>query len=268
MARVADMLDLVGLSGFAHRLPRQLSGGQQQRVALARALAFEPNVLLLDEPLSSLDANLRHQLQSHLRQLQRTTGVTTVIVTHDREEAMGVSSRIVVLDRGRVQQVASAPDLYRAPASAFVMRFTGECNLVDGVVGADGRVEVPGIGPVGAASGGSTSGDRVQVGFRPEHVRFAADGLDAVVVDAAFLGPIVTYELRPAADGAPVIVARHDTSAGGEIHRPGDHVSISIPPHAFHAFPLEESHDHTPSPRTRPGELARPAARRLWRGRR
>lgn len=272
MRRVDEVLELVGLAGFAHRLPRQLSGGQQQRVALARALAFEPNVLLLDEPLSSLDANLRHQLQSHLRQLQRTTGVTTVIVTHDREEAMGVSSRIVVLDRGRVQQVAAAPDLYRAPATAFVMRFTGECNLVHGVVTGDGRVDIPAFGRVVTAPAGCPVGSVAQVGFRPEHVSVtvAGAGLPAVVVDAAFLGPVVTYELRVGdrAD-APVIVARHDTATGGEVLRPGDHVSISIPSPAFHAFPLEDPDDHppTPSPHPRRRELAGTAPRRLWRRR-
>src|SRR5690348_2804638 len=126
--RVAGALMLVGLSGFAERYPRRMSGGQQQRVALARALVIKPDVLLLDEPLSNLDAKLREEMQVELRQIQRIVGTTTILVTHDQSEAMALSDRIVVLNRGRVEQIAPPIDIYQRPASTFVANFLGRIN--------------------------------------------------------------------------------------------------------------------------------------------
>src|SRR3954451_11468741 len=127
--RVADALTLVGLTGYADRYPRRMSGGQQQRVALARALVIKPDVLLLDEPLSNLDAKLREEMQIELRQIQRSIGTTTVLVTHDQTEAMALSDRIVVMSKGRIEQIARPTEIYHQPASPFVANFLGRTNL-------------------------------------------------------------------------------------------------------------------------------------------
>jgi putative spermidine/putrescine transport system ATP-binding protein len=130
--RVGETLELVGLAAFAARFPRQLSGGQQQRVALARALVIRPQILLLDEPLSNLDAKLREEMQIELRQIQRTVGTTTILVTHDQAEAMALSDRIVVMNHGRAEQIAPPHEAYERPATEFVAGFLGRINRVDG----------------------------------------------------------------------------------------------------------------------------------------
>jgi len=129
--RVEELLDLVQLQGYGHRYPSQLSGGQRQRVSLARALAVKPDVLLLDEPFSALDAKVRKELRAWLRNLQDQTGVTTVIVTHDQEEAMEVADTIVVMNQGHIEQIGSPAEIYDHPATPFVMRFVGEVNVLD-----------------------------------------------------------------------------------------------------------------------------------------
>ncbi len=172
---VGDMLSVVGLTGFDRRLPPELSGGQQQRVALARALVIEPQVLLLDEPLSSLDANLRVYLREEIRRIQRDVGVTTIFVTHDREEAMAVSDRIVLLQNGRIAQQGSAISLYREPDSHFIMSFTGTVVNFDGTVDRSGDEPVVST-PVGRFSLGAAAsvtnrlGDEVLVAMRPDDV--------------------------------------------------------------------------------------------------
>jgi putative spermidine/putrescine transport system ATP-binding protein len=130
--RVGETLELVGLGPFVARFPRQLSGGQQQRVALARALVIRPQILLLDEPLSNLDAKLREEMQIELRQIQRTVGTTTILVTHDQAEAMALSDRIVVMNHGRAEQIGPPHEAYERPATPFVASFLGRTNLVDG----------------------------------------------------------------------------------------------------------------------------------------
>src|SRR5207245_2352116 len=139
--RVANALDLVRLRGTGDRLPRQLSGGQQQRVALARAIVIEPKVLLLDEPLSNLDAKLRKEMQLELRALQRRLGITAVYVTHDQEEALTLSDRVAVMNDGRIAQCAEPSEIYRSPANRFVAEFIGRVNLLPGRIAPDdGRV--------------------------------------------------------------------------------------------------------------------------------
>ena len=133
VTRAAGLLDLVGLSAHAQKYPHQLSGGQQQRVALARALAVQPEVLLLDEPLSALDAKVRVQLREEIRRIQRETGVTTILVTHDQEEALSIADRVAVMDDGRLRQVATPAMIYREPADAFVARFIGAGAVLPGV---------------------------------------------------------------------------------------------------------------------------------------
>jgi putative spermidine/putrescine transport system ATP-binding protein len=188
-----DALALVGLAELADRYPHQLSGGQQQRVALARALVTEPRVLLLDEPLSALDAKVRVQLRDEIRRIQLRLGITTVFVTHDQEEALAVSDRIAVMNAGRIEQVGSPEDLYLRPASAAVAAFVGVSSIVPGTLRAD-AVEVWGQRlPVhaggGGDAGGGAGGGAVEVFVRPENVRLVASGgVPATVQESTFLG--------------------------------------------------------------------------------
>ena len=140
-ARVIEMLRWVQMESMAERSPRALSGGQQQRVALARAMANHPDVLLLDEPFSALDAKLRTQMRTEIRELQRQAGITSVFVTHDQEEAMAIADRIGVINHGKLEQLGSAEDLYKRPVSRFVAGFIGKCNFIEGRVTGPGRFE-------------------------------------------------------------------------------------------------------------------------------
>jgi spermidine/putrescine transport system ATP-binding protein len=176
---VEEMLRLVSLEGFEERRPGQLSGGQRQRVALARALINHPSVLLLDEPLGALDLKLRKQMQVELTRLQRQVGITFVYVTHDQEEALSMSDRIAVMDRGRVLQVGTPAEIYGDPADRFVMEFIGSPNVFMGRVarlaGGGVEVELPGVGLVrGRDAGGLTAGAPVALLVRPERVRVSA----------------------------------------------------------------------------------------------
>ena len=175
--RVAATLSLVALDGLAGRYPGQLSGGQQQRVALARAIVFDPDILLMDEPLGALDRSLRQQIQGELKALQRRLGVTVLYVTHDQEEALDLSDTIAVMRDGRIEQAGSPQGLYDLPATRFVAGFLGECNLLPARVLAGGReiVLALGAGVTLPWRGGSPAGE-VTVGLRPERVRIAAAG--------------------------------------------------------------------------------------------
>jgi putative spermidine/putrescine transport system ATP-binding protein len=204
-ARVGEMLELIKLPHLADRYPYQLSGGQQQRVALARALAVRPQVLLLDEPLSALDAKIRISLREDIRQLQRQLGITTVFVTHDQEEAMSISDRIVVMNEGRAEQVGAPPDIYNTPRTRFVASFVGTLNIVSATVvdGAAGTLDLEGQSVTTGAPVAAAAGTKVTVALRPEAVTFddpsAGDGrnrLAATVEEVSFLGSIVRVRLR------------------------------------------------------------------------
>ena len=177
--RVAETLELVGLGAFAARFPRQMSGGQQQRVALARALVIRPNILLLDEPLSNLDAKLREEMQIELRQIQRTVGTTTILVTHDQAEAMALSERIVVMNQGRAEQIGPPHEAYERPATPFVANFLGKTNLVNGTT------------------------------VRPEKISFGASGLAGKVRTRIFQGNHWLYQIDT--DSGLVTVIRQNT---------------------------------------------------------
>ncbi|GAA0651542.1 ABC transporter ATP-binding protein [Salarchaeum japonicum] len=191
--RVAELLDLVDLSGFEERDPAELSGGQQQRVALARALAPGPSLLLLDEPMSALDARLRETLRRHVKRIQRDLGITTIYVTHDQEEALSISDRLAVMNDGRVEQVGTPQAVYRAPESRFVAEFVGDNNVLDGTVtgreGGVATVDVDGE-TLRLATPDGSAGDRVTFCVRPERlIRDAASNrLDIDVDTAEFLG--------------------------------------------------------------------------------
>ena len=201
--RVGEMLELIKLPKLADRYPYQMSGGQQQRVALARAIATKPQILLLDEPLSALDAKIRVALRDDIRTLQRELGITTIYVTHDQEEALSMSDRIVVMSEGRMEQVGTPFEVYNKPATRFVASFVGHLNLLQGTVRDPARGEIA-IGPqtVRTAVGlnGSGPGSAVTLALRPEAVTLAPrDGdnrLDGTVADVAFLGAIVRIRVQ------------------------------------------------------------------------
>ncbi len=199
--RVERALGLVRLSGLERRKPSQLSGGQQQRVALARAIVFEPAILLLDEPLAALDRKLREEVRVELRRLQRTVGVTTLLVTHDQDEALSMSDRIVVLNEGTVQQTGAPDDTYLRPANRFVADFLGTANLFEGELRrVNGRPCVAltsgEVVPVGHTA--APDGARVWALVRPERIvlREDGEGLPATVVESAYHGQVVRYHLR------------------------------------------------------------------------
>jgi putative spermidine/putrescine transport system ATP-binding protein len=209
--RVADALALVGLAGFADRHPRRLSGGQQQRVALARALVIRPHVLLLDEPLSNLDAKLREEMQIELRTIQRTIGTTTILVTHDQAEAMALSDRVVIMNHGRAEQIAAPQDAYERPATPFVARFLGKTNELAAVALADGGETIVTIGPARWSHPGAIPGP-VIAAVRPEKISFAApaaDRLAGVVETRIFQGHHWLY--RVATSAGDLFVIRQNT---------------------------------------------------------
>ncbi len=214
--KVATALALVGLSAYADRRPAQLSGGQQQRVALARTIVIEPEVLLLDEPLSNLDAKLRVEMRSELKALQRKLGLTAIYVTHDQEEANAIADRIAVLDQGRIQQIGAPTDLYDHPANRFVATFLGTANLIEGrVEGGRFVSEHLTLDGVAGADGPAC------ISIRPQDVVLgsAGEGSPATVIEREFLGSIVRYKLEMGGQAITVDVphrrdrAPHDVGA-------------------------------------------------------
>ncbi|HYM51161.1 MAG TPA: ABC transporter ATP-binding protein [Candidatus Limnocylindrales bacterium] len=194
--RVGELLDLVGLTEVAHRYPHEMSGGQQQRVALARALAIEPSVLLLDEPLSALDAKVRVSLRTEIRRIQTRLQMTTIYVTHDQEEALSISDRVVVMSKGRIEQVGTPLEVYQAPSTLFTADFVGAMNRVAGVVQDPGVVEAGGRRLRIPAAARLSAGTRVQLLIRPESAvptvlpngAPPADALSGRVAVQTFLG--------------------------------------------------------------------------------
>jgi putative spermidine/putrescine transport system ATP-binding protein len=199
--RVDELLGLINLPDKGGRYPYQLSGGQQQRVALARALAVEPEVLLLDEPLSALDAKIRVALRKEIRAIQRQFGITTVYVTHDQEEALSLSDRVVVMSEGRIEQIGAPPEIYNFPATPFVASFVGTLNLLQATVvdGASARLTID-EQEIRGARPGTGSGQRVTVALRPEAVELGETGgsnrLRGQVEDVSFLGSIVRTRVK------------------------------------------------------------------------
>ena len=234
--KVAAALDLVGLKDFGARRPGQLSGGQQQRVALARTIAIEPKVLLLDEPLSNLDAKLRIHMRGELLALQRKLGITTLFVTHDQEEALSIADRVAVLDQGMIQQVGTPNELYDAPANRFIATFVGTINLLRGtLVQAGGRLVFRSEAFGEIVVDGGTAG-AAEFAIRPHALQLAAPGgpmdggrvwVDGTVIEREFLGEFVRYNVK--AKSADLVVDQpHYMGEAG--FAPGAAVRVGINP--------------------------------------
>jgi iron(III) transport system ATP-binding protein len=239
--RVTETLELVEMAGYAGRYPHELSGGQQQRVALARALVYSPAVLLLDEPFSNLDAKLRERARTWLKRLQGELGLTTLFVTHDQDEALSLSDRIVVMNQGAVLQAGTPEDIYRRPATRFTAEFLGHCNILAAravTATAEGAAELvlhPGGQPITVSGEHLADGAEVQLAVRPEAVELSAlskaTGLNAYTAELrsiSFLGDHYLYELD--IDGMPLTVT--DTRVF-----PGPSVTVRIPPSACRVLP-------------------------------
>jgi spermidine/putrescine ABC transporter ATP-binding subunit len=229
--RVRRMLGLVGLSGVAERMPHQLSGGQRQRVALARALVIEPSILLLDEPLSNLDALLRKRMRLELRDIQRRLGITTVFVTHDQDEAFEMSDRIILMNGGHIEQIGSPEDIYDRPQTRFAAEFIGEASLLEGlVVSVEGDDVVVAVGdlrvPALAVRPGLVPGGRAVLMSRPERVELVretdGDAAAMTVVKRVFQGDRILFELatrngQTLQCSAPSVESYRGIETGGEV---------------------------------------------------
>ncbi|HLG47306.1 MAG TPA: ABC transporter ATP-binding protein [Reyranella sp.] len=227
--RVDEALSLVRLAGYGARLPRQLSGGQQQRVALARALAIRPDVLLLDEPLSNLDAKLRQEVRVEIRELQRQLGLTTVMVTHDQEEALTMADRMVVMNEGAVCQVGSQRDLYERPADRFVAGFVGRSTFLEGEVEAPGRFRTGGgLAIACPTNGNGATPGRAALSLRPERLEIAPaalSGLDnnlpGTVEFVSYLGALIDIHVRLSPQDRLVVqIANRDGGFTPEVGQP------------------------------------------------
>jgi spermidine/putrescine ABC transporter ATP-binding subunit len=230
--KAARMLTLVGLEGYERRLVHELSGGQRQRVALARSIVLEPSVLLLDEPLGALDLKLRQQMQIELKRIQRDIGITFIFVTHDQEEALTMSDRIVVMNAGRIEQIGAPQDVYDLPETMFVANFVGDTNVFTGQaisVGAD-RVtaSLPDLQQTVQVRGKHVhAGGAVNVMVRPEFVTLgdAQDGTRGEVIDRTFIGADIRYSV---AIGSHTITARRPHRHGDQLFEPGSTTGVSI----------------------------------------
>ncbi|MEM8550935.1 MAG: ABC transporter ATP-binding protein [Pseudomonadota bacterium] len=221
--RVGDVLSLVGLEGMGARYPRQLSGGQQQRVALARALVIEPKVLLLDEPLSNLDARLRADMRVELRAIQRRTGVTTLFVTHDQEEALTMSDRIILMRDGQIVRAGTPQEVWEAPASAFAADFLGVENLFTAEIAG----EEASVGGTTLRLPGSCDGPAI-LGIRAEHVVMTGEGapntVAGTIVEAQYRGSVTDLRVKTALKQTPIVVASATPRSIGE------EVTLTLPP--------------------------------------
>ncbi len=243
--RVGQMLELIQLAALKNRRPRELSGGQQQRVVLARAMVIQPDVLLMDEPLSNLDTAMRVHLRAEIRALQRQVGITTIYVTHDQEEALLMSDRVAVMSHGRVKQIATPLEIYNTPETRFVAGFVGECNMLPGKVveladqtatvalGEGGRLAVQGVS-------GVVQGQARTVAFRPQDAELQpvpdddTRGLCGRLVDIQFLGGTVRFVVDIGAGAIVHVAAQRRT--GAAIPVLGGRYRLDIPPHAVRLF--------------------------------
>ncbi|WP_051609819.1 putative 2-aminoethylphosphonate ABC transporter ATP-binding protein [Terasakiella pusilla] len=238
MARVTELIETVGLQDHTKKYPAQLSGGQQQRVALARALACEPGLLLLDEPLSALDAKVRQHLRTEIHKLQRTLGVTTIMVTHDQEEALAMADRIVVMSNGKIEQIGTPTEIYQRPATPFVAEFVGNINLIDAVKDQDGALGLDQI---------SYTGAQTKVCLRPEDIicrpksQAAPDMFEAYIQDVEFLGAFYRTHLSVPGIGAKTIMADIGCHEFVKLEASlGDKIYVRLLPERLRTFDAEK----------------------------
>lgn len=249
-SRVQAALDLVGLGSYGKRYPAELSGGQQQRVALARTLVIEPQVLLLDEPLSNLDRNLRVQMRRELLSLQRRLGITTIFVTHDQEEAMTTADRMAILNRGVVQQVGTPADIFDYPENLFVARFVGTMNVLRATLHQQGdrwMMQAEGVGEIPLpAAPKATDGRAMAAGFRPHALHLAAvpnpqlEGvawMHGVVERSEFLGEFTRYDIRV---GSQLVTVDQPHHAGMRLQDAGTALAVGLPTSQIRWLPLIE----------------------------
>ncbi|MEN6417312.1 MAG: ABC transporter ATP-binding protein [Clostridiaceae bacterium] len=237
--RVADALELVQISHLATRKPNELSGGQQQRVALARAFVIEPSVLLMDEPLSNLDAKLRVQMRTVIKKLQRRLGITTIYVTHDQEEALAISDRIAVMKEGKIMQIGTPSEIYAKPASPFVAGFIGVSNFIECEVSgkaSDALIRFKDGLELRMRLSREYAG-KATLSARPEQLSFAKDGMSGKTLFSTFLGDFIEYEVQ-LDDGQNLIVNEYtkDTTV---IHPIGEHVHIRFDPASVSLYESE-----------------------------
>lgn len=244
--KVEIVMQLMNLVGLKDRMPHQLSGGQQQRVALARALVMEPRLLLFDEPLSNLDAKLRIHMRTEIRRLHQRLGITSIYVTHDQAEAMGLSDRIVVMSEGHIEQVGSPTEIYMKPASVFVADFMGQSNFIKSIVlgVAEGKlildffgdtIEIPWSGQSFAPK------DAVFLIIRPASGKLSTPqnkdiSIEGVIQQAEYLGTHVEYKIELREEYVIALVDWNLLSIDN-LHKEGDQVTVSFPPEAFHILP-------------------------------
>jgi spermidine/putrescine ABC transporter ATP-binding subunit len=248
--KVASGLEMVRLSGLGGRMPRQLSGGQQQRVALARALVFDPELLLMDEPLGALDRNLRDQMKEEITRLHRALGVTVLYVTHDQEEALTLSDRVVLMNRARIEQIGSAEDLYERPRTTFAAEFIGESNLLRGRLAVeDGRawfVSASGVRLRGPGATAAPPGGACLFFLRPEKILLATDrssradepGASGTVEDLTYAGDVTRYRVRVGAGDTLLVKVANKSGAA----RPavGDAVRLAWAGDDARVLPLDK----------------------------
>ncbi|MCJ8170528.1 putative 2-aminoethylphosphonate ABC transporter ATP-binding protein [Atopomonas sediminilitoris] len=236
--RVMSLLDLIGLADQARKYPNQLSGGQQQRVALARAMAPEPGLLLLDEPLSALDARVRQHLRREIRSLQQQLGVTTILVTHDQEEALTMADRVVVMNHGVIEQVGSPLEIYQQPASAFVADFVGAMNFVDSTLTSTQQAQV-GEQLFNLPSPAGQQGSALRLAIRPEEVELCSrsgDSLPVVVEQLDFLGTYIRSHVHVPSLNQRLIVDIDPRSARALNLALGQHLGMRLPANALRCF--------------------------------
>jgi iron(III) transport system ATP-binding protein len=226
-AKVKEALELVQISHLADRKPNELSGGQQQRVALARAFVIEPSVLLMDEPLSNLDAKLRVQMRSVIKKLQKRLDITTIYVTHDQEEALAISDRIAVMNEGRIMQIGTPSEIYAKPQNPFVAGFIGVSNYLDCEVKPDGKVNIKGELDLNIPLRRQYTG-KAKLSARPEQLFFTDTGMPGVIQFSTFLGDFVEYEVL-LNDGQSLIINEY-TKDHSEVYENGKNVFISFDP--------------------------------------
>ncbi len=234
--RVAEALELVQIAHLAKRKPNELSGGQQQRVALARAFVIEPSVLLMDEPLSNLDAKLRVQMRTVIKKLQRKLGITTIYVTHDQEEALAISDRIAVMKDGVIMQCGTPTEIYAKPQNPFVAGFIGVSNFLDCRMEKDGVVDIRGELKVKVPVRKDYTGP-AKLSARPEQLFFAEKGMPGTVQFSTFLGDFIEYEVQ-LDDGQNLIVNEY-TKDTSEVHEAGEKVFLNFDPQRISIYEAE-----------------------------